>query len=204
MRHPVRKHGWIIVVGLLFFISGEFFPVREIRINPSKPALYLPLIYRMHSPVGDITVRSRSLATIPSYSSLRRSRGSFYIYHDIPRWRATLYSRRSPEILRASVNRDSFFPDGLRDSVVGECRRTTLRSERRDSDLGHGTEPYDSSSWPSDLFPDTFYRGAAASRVVVTYERESTLLAIDPLRFRWPRDDLSRSSSGAAAARRAQ
>lgn len=78
-----------------------------------------------------------------------------------------LFSEK-PGDLRASVNRDSFFPDGLRDS---ECRRTTLRSDRRDSDLGHGTEPYDSSSWPSDLFADTFYRGAAASRVVVTYER---------------------------------
>lgn len=44
---------------------------------------------------------------------------------------------------------------GPRDSA----RRMTYTATDR-SGLGHGTEPCDSSSRPSDLFRDTFYRGA--------------------------------------------
>lgn len=140
----------------------------------------------------------RALAA-PSYSSLRRvgaARSVSRVFlHDggIPGG-ANRGAREDALFLDSGSERPltviASFPMGPRDSA----RRMTYVATDR-SGLGHGTEPCDSSSRPSDLFRDTFYRGAAGpvspprGREWSLLVRESTLSGetrgvIDPPRFR--------------------
>lgn len=116
------------VVGPLFFISGEFFPAREIRINPSKPAPY----YRSS------TACIRRSVTSPPCARSRLLRLFFLtsvsrIFLHL-RWHSTvandaLFSDESGD-LRASVNRDSFFPDGYSAIARAQACNVCIRSDR--------------------------------------------------------------------------
>jgi len=168
VRHPVCKDG-SSSSGFRSVVAGDFFPVREIWINPSKPALY----YRSSTACIRRSVTSSRARAHSSYSFLRR------VFLHL-RWHSTvandaLFSDESGH-LRASVNRDSFFPDGSRDN-----ERTTYVA----SDLGHGTEPYAIRHVDRVIYFEILFsfHGAAASRVVVTCERA-------PSRW-WTRRDLN-------------
>lgn len=184
---PVRKHGSSgfcssSLVRIPFCARYELIHLNRLRYHSRLP----------HTSVGDITENARGSELFFLTSEVRTVRSVSRVFlHDggIPgeanrRARArALYSWRLEYGSERPLTVIASFSMSPRDSAWHMTYVAT--------GLGHGTEPCDSSSRSSDLFPDTFYHGMvrpvspASHQVVVTCKR-TTLWGdrgIDPPRF---------------------